>query len=374
MKITIEKSALFKALNHVQSVVERRTTIPILANVLIEEVHDGLKLTATDLDIEVVEHIDATSTNAAAITVPASILYDIVRKMPDGAQIQMELDQDQGRLFVHSNRSRFTLPTLPPQDFPSLSVGEFDARFDMPVEHLIDLIDGTKFAISTEETRYYLNGIYLHAMAANDQDCLRAVATDGHRLARLEIAAPAGSEAMPSVIVPRKAILEVRRLLDSTEGTVRVEVSRSRIRFTLSTTVLTSKLIDGSFPDYERVIPADNDKQLVLDCESFSRAVDRVSTIATEKSRAVKMNLEGENLTLTVVNPDTGTAAEELVVSYADEPLEIGFNSRYLLDVMAQIKGSEARLLLKDSASPTIISDAKEETQSALYVLMPMRV
>lgn len=374
MKITIEKAALFKALNHVQSVVERRTTIPILANVLIEEIDGGIKLTATDLDIQVVESVDATSINGTAITVPASILYDIVRKLPDGSQIQIEMDQDQGRLFVNSNRSRFTLPTLPSEDFPTLSAGEFDAEFDIPVDKLIELIDGTRFAISTEETRYYLNGIYMHAMDVGGRKVLRAVATDGHRLARLEIDCPPGADAMPGIIVPRKAVLEARRLLDAAEGSVKIEVSESRIRFTFSDTILTSKLIDGSFPEYERVIPVDNDKALILDCAIFSQAVDRVATIATEKSRAVKMNLEGENLTLSVSNPDTGTAAEELVVSYTEDPLEIGFNSRYLLDVMAQMKGPEARLLLNDSASPTIICDAEDEAQSALYVLMPMRV
>lgn len=380
MKITIEKAVLFKALNHVQSVVERRTTIPILANVLIEDVAEGLKLTATDLDIEVVEQVDAASTNGTAITVPASILYDIVRKMPDGAQIEMELDPDSGRLDVHANKSRFTLPTLPAQDFPSLSVGEFDATFELTVDDLAELIDGTKFAISTEETRYYLNGVYLHIAELDGQAYLRAVATDGHRLARLQMDAPNGAASLPAVIVPRKAILEVRRLLDGaagtagTNGTIGIEVSKSRIRFSVGTTVLTSKLIDGTFPDYERVIPQDNDKELILDCASFGQAVDRVATIATEKSRAVKINLEGERLTLTVVNPDTGTAAEDVVVSYQDDPMEIGFNSRYLLDVMAQIKGGEAKLVLKDSASPTIITDAADDTQSALYVLMPMRV
>lgn len=374
MKITIEKAVLFKALNHVQSVVERRTTIPILANVLIEDMADGLKLTATDLDVEVVEKVDAASTNAAAITVPASILYDIVRKLPDGAQIEMELDPDSGRLDVHANKSRFTLPTLPAQDFPSLSVGDFDASFELSVDDLAALIDGTKFAISTEETRYYLNGVYLHVAELDGQAALRAVATDGHRLARLQMEAPDGSATMPAVIVPRKAILEVRRLLDGVDGAVGIEVSKSRIRFSLGTTVLTSKLIDGTFPDYERVIPQDNDKELMLECAAFGQAVDRVATIATEKSRAVKINLEGERLTLTVINPDTGTAAEDMVVSYQDDAMEIGFNSRYLLDVMAQIKGGEAKLVLKDSASPTIITDAADDTQSALYVLMPMRV
>ena len=245
-------------------------------------------------------------------------------------------------------------------------------RFAMPADSLRALIDRTKFAISTEETRYYLNGIYLHATEMDGVPVMRAVATDGHRLARVEAPMPAGAEGMPGIIVPRKTVNELRRLIDECEGDVEVSLSDTKIRFAFDGTVLSSKLIDGTFPDYEKVIPVGNDKLLEVDCKQFAAAVDRVATISTERSRSVKLILEPGGLTLSASSPDAGSATEELEVSYDKEGLEIGFNSRYLLDIAQQVQGETVQVLLADGASPTIVRDTADTT--ALYVLMPMRV
>ena len=372
MKITIERAAFLKSLNHVQSVVERRNTIPILSNVLLEAKDDQLSLTATDLDIEIVETIGSSISQPGTITAPAHTLYDIVRKLPDGSQVELLFDEEEGRLSVKAGRSRFALACLPKEDFPAMSAGDLPNRFSVSAEDLARLIDKTRFAISTEETRYYLNGIYLHAAETNDIAMLRAVATDGHRLARVEFPLPEGAAGMPGVIVPRKAVAEIRKLIEDVDGMVEVALSDTKIRFQTGGIVLTSKLIDGTFPDYERVIPEGNDKILSIAAKDFAEAVDRVSTISTEKSRAVKLNLGTEQLTLSVINPDSGTATEELVVDYNDEPMEIGFNARYLLDVTSQLDSGAAQFVLADSGSPTLVRDSDDP--SALYVLMPMRV
>lgn len=370
MKLTIERTALLSSLSHVQSVVERRNTIPILSHVQIEASGDTVKFRATDLELSVVEEAAAMIEQPGMATAPAHTLYDIVRKLPDGADAELQLDQERRRLTLVAGRSRFALACLPNEDFPTIESEELPHQFFVPAGTLKTLLERTRFAISTEETRYYLNGIYLHAAEGGKR--LRAVATDGHRLARFEIEAPQGSEQLPGVIVPRKAVGEVHRLLGEAGGDVMVSVGESRIRFKIGQTVLTSKLIDGSFPDYERVIPTANERHLEVDAKVFSAAVDRVSTISTEKSRAVKLSLEEERLTLSANSPESGSATEEVVVNYAAPAMEIGFNSRYLLEITGQIDGETAAFELADAASPTLIHDPGDP--SALYVLMPMRV
>ncbi len=373
MKINVERGAFLKALGHVQSVVERRNTIPILSNVLIEAAKGKLKLTATDLDIEIIESIPSDVLRNGAATAPAHMLYDIVRKMPEGAQVQVELvPGDAGRLSVSAGSVRFELACLPKEDFPQMSAGALPHRFNLETADLTALIDKTRFAISNEETRFYLNGIYVHAAPETKKPTLRAVATDGHRLARYELPLPNGAEKIPGVIVPRKTVAELRRLLDDAEGAIEIGLSDTKIQFTFGGVELTSKLIDGAFPDYQRVIPSGNDKVLELDAKEFSAAVDRVSTISADKTRAVKLNLDKDRVTLSVVNPESGTATEELGANYRAGALEVGFNARYLLDITSQIVGKDVRFLLADAGSPTLIED-KEDTRT-LYVLMPMRV
>jgi DNA polymerase-3 subunit beta len=372
MKATIERATLLRCLSHVQSVVERRNTIPILSNVLIDAQPGGtLRLMATDLDLQVVETMGAVSVEASgAITVSAHLLFDIARKLPDGSQVSIETADN--RMVVKAGRSRFTLPTLPRDDFPVIVEGELPTSFEISARTLAELVDRTRFAISTEETRYYLNGIFLHV---TDEE-MKAAATDGHRLARFTLPKPDGADGMPDVIVPRKCVAELRKLLEEALDTnVLVDLSASKVRFTLggeNGVVLTSKLIDGTFPDYSRVIPTGNDKLLKLDPKSFYEGVDRVATIATEKTRAVKMALDHDRVTLSVTSPDNGTAAEEIAADYSAEGFEIGFNAGYLKDILGQIDGDTVELHLADAGAPTLIR--QNEKSAALYVLMPMRV
>ena len=378
MRATVERSHLLRSLSHVHRVVERRNTIPILSNVLIRA--DGSKLTlkATDLDLEVTDTVAAEVGQGGATTVPAHILHDIVRKLPDGAEVSLDTG-DGSQLTLKSGRSRFTLQVLPETDFPDLTTGEFPTRFQLPAAALKKLIDRTQFAISTEETRYYLNGIYLHAVAVDKKPMLRAVATDGHRLAQAQIEAPKGAEKMTGVIVPRKAVGEIQKLVEGAgEDAVDVEISDTKVRVTIpgsggaGDVVLTSKLIDGTFPDYGRVIPQGNDKIMKVGRGEFRDAVDRVSTISSERGHAVKLGLSDGKMTLAVNNPDSGNATEELGVDYGADDIEIGFNSRYLLDVADQLELGNSEFRFADPGSPTLILD--EGATDALYVLMPMRV
>jgi len=367
MKISIERADLIKALGHVQNVVERRTTIPILSNVLMQAQNNELTFIATDLDIEVQEAAPAMVEDAGTVTAPAHLLYDIARKLPDGAQIAIKVGSDQ-RLEVTAGRSHFTLPLLPAGDFPKMTADGFSHNFALSAKDLSRLIDKTKFAISTEETRYYLNGIYIHAY----EGALRAVATDGHRLALAELDLPQGAENLPGVIIPRKTVAEIRRLIDGGESDISLAVSEAKIQFHYGSAILTSKLIDGTFPDYQRVIPSNNEKELILDNKIFASAVDRVATISAEKSRSVKLSLTQDTLELAVNNPEHGNAHEQIAVDYSAEPMEIGFNARYLLDVSAQIESRDASLFLDGPAAPALVKDADDP--GTLFVLMPLRV
>jgi len=372
MKVTLERNALLKSLGHVHRVVERRNTYPILANVLLKAADGKIDLRATDLDIEVTESVPAMVQTAGTTTVPAHTLYEIVRKLADGSEVRLETDGAE-QMQISSGRSRFHLACLSPDSFPDLKSGAFSHNFALPAATLRELIERTQFAISNEETRYYLNGIYVHTLDVGKASTLRAVATDGHRLARADVEAPAGAKGMPGIIIPKKTVAEVQKLLEGVEGDVGVEISDTKIRFTLDGVVLLSKLIEGTFPDYERVTPKHNDKELSVDRASFATAVDRVSTIASDRGgKAVKLAMHDGTLELSVTNPDHGTATEELAVTFEPETFEIGFNARYLLDIISQIKTDNAVFLFNDAGSPTLVRE--DGDSRALYVLMPMRV
>jgi DNA polymerase-3 subunit beta len=375
MKLKADRTTLLKALAHVQSVVERRNTIPILANVMIA-VRDGhLSLTATDMEIAIVEEVPASARGNGACTAPAATLYEIVRKLPDNAEVELDHPGGDTPLKLRAGRYATSLVVLPTEDFPNMSAGSLSHEFYLPAATLRGLIDRTRFAISTEETRYYLNGIYLHAAEGEHGKVLRAVATDGHRLARVEVEpVPEGAGSMPGVIVPRKTVTELRKLLEESTGDVKVALSDTRVQFTIGTVLLTSKLIDGTFPEYERVIPRDNDKVLRVGKKDFSDAVGRVAAISSERSRPVKLTIDRDLLVLSAASPDQGTASEELDegrVKYEASPLEIGFQARYLNDITDQI-GEQVEFRFSDGAAPTVVRDAADP--SALYVLMPMRV
>ncbi len=374
MKLKADRATLIKGLAHIQSVAEKRNTIPILANVLIA-VRDGkLSLTATDMEIAIVEEVPAATSRDGATTASATTLYEIVRKLPDGAEVELDFTGGDAQLALRAGRYATSLVTLPTDDFPSMTAGQLPHHFHLTALALRGLIDRTRFAISTEETRYYLNGIFLHAADGDGGRVLRAVATDGHRLARVEEPLPEGAGSMPGVIVPRKTVAELRKLLDEASGEIEVALSDTRIQFTVGTVQLTSKLIDGTFPEYERVIPRDNEKILRVGKKDFAEAVGRVAAISSERSRPVKMSLARDLLVLSAASPEQGTATEELDgdrVKYDAGPLEIGFQARYLNDITDQI-GGEVEFLFSDGAAPTVVRDAGDT--SALYVLMPMRV
>jgi DNA polymerase-3 subunit beta len=374
MKLKADRATLLKALAHIQSVAEKRNTIPILANVLIA-VRDGrLSFTATDMEIAIVEDVAASTSRNGATTAPAATLYEIMRKLPESAEIELDHPGGDAQLALRAGRFATSLVVLPVEDFPSMTAGQLPHHFSLPALVLRGLIDRTRFAISTEETRYYLNGIYLHAAVADGSRTLRAVATDGHRLARVEEPLPDGAETIPGVIIPRKTVNELRKLLEEESGNVEVGLSDTRIQFKLGTVTLTSKLIDGTFPEYERVIPKDNDKVLTVGKKDFADAVARVSAISSERSRPVKLALQRDLLTLSAASAEQGTASEELDgdrVKYQSSPLEIGFQARYLNDITDQIVDS-VEFRFADGSAPTIVQDATDS--SALYVLMPMRV
>ena len=372
MKFSIERAALLKAVAQAQSVVERRNTIPILANVLIEAEGDTAKFRATDLDIEVVDLAPAKVDRAGATTVSAVTLNEIVRKLPDGALVTLSDNAQTGRLTIEAGRSTFALATLPREDFPVMASSDYASNFTAPAPVLRRLFDKSKFAISTEETRYYLNGVYMHVSDSDGAKVLRCVATDGHRLARIDAPLPMGAEAMPGVIVPRKTVGELRKLLDDDNALIAVSVSETKIRFATPTITLTSKVIDGTFPDYTRVIPQGNTKRLEVDAAEFAKAVDRVATVSSERSRAVKLTIDEDRLVLSVNAPETGNAEEELAVAYGDEHLEIGFNAKYLLEIASQVDRENAVFLFNSSGDPTLMREGND--MSAVYVVMPMRV
>lgn len=372
MKFSIERAALLKAVAQAQSVVERRNTIPILANVLIEAQDADVRFRATDLDIEVVDRADAKVERAGATTVSAVTLHEIVRKLPDGALVTLTDDGASGRLTVEAGRSNFNLATLPKEDFPVMATSEYSSNFSSPAPILRRLFDKSKFAISTEETRYYLNGVYMHVSDADGGKVLRCVATDGHRLARIDAELPDGAGDMPGVIVPRKTVGELRKLLDDDDAQIAVSVSETKVRFATPDITLTSKVIDGTFPDYTRVIPQGNTRKLEVDAAEFARAVDRVATVSSERSRAVKLTLDEDKLVLSVNAPDSGAAEEELAVAYGDERLEIGFNAKYLLEISSQVDRENAVFMFNSSGDPTLMREGNDT--SAVYVVMPMRV
>ena len=372
MKLSIERATLLRAVSQAQSVVERRNTIPILANVLIEAEGDAVSFRATDLDIEVVDKAPAQVERAGATTVSAVTFHEIVRKLPDGALVSLTEDTTAGRLTIEAGRSSFQLATLPREDFPVMASTDYSANFSASAPDLRRLFDKSKFAISTEETRYYLNGVYFHVVDEGGTKALRAVATDGHRLARIDAGLPNGADTMPGVIVPRKTVGELRKLLDDDEAQIAVSVSETKIRFATPEITLTSKVLDGTFPDYGRVIPAGNTRRMEVDAGDFAKAVDRVATVSSERSRAVKMALDEDRLVLSVNAPDAGNAEEELAVAYGDEKLEIGFNAKYLLEIASQVDRENAVFMFSSPAEPTLMREGNDE--SAIYVVMPMRV
>lgn len=369
LHLVVEKQSLLKALAHCQGVVERRNTVPILAHVLLEAEGNSLKITATDLEIALVETIPAHIKAQGSTTVSAHLLFDVVRKLPEGAEIELKLEEGGASLRLQSGRASYSFACLPALEFPSMTTEDLPCTFKIHGAELSRLIDKTRFSMSTEETRYYLNGIFFHSTS---DGFLRAVATDGLRLAQAQVELPAQASTMPHVIISRKTIQEIRKLIDEIAEEITISLSDNQVRFAVGSSVLISRLIEGKFPDYEKVIPFGNDKVLEVDVKAFAEAVDRISIMSTDKLRPVKMRVEGNTMAISAHSSETGSAVEELEVKYESNPIDFGFNARFILDVTQQIANSTLQILIGDETQAIIAKDAGDA--SALYVLMPMRV
>jgi DNA polymerase-3 subunit beta len=372
MKLSIDRSVLLKALSHTQTVVERKAVSPILSNVLLEAEGNHLKISATDLDISIIENIPAVVMESGSTTVSAHMFYDIVRKLPEGSEIELSEKPESNLISLKCGKTKFSLSTLNAKDFTNIKTTGLPHSFVLPASVLSHLIASTRFSMSTEETRYYLNGIYLHTKETDQRPLLCTVATDGHRLALAETDQPQGAHGMPNVIIPKKTIAEISKLLDEAEGDVEISLSHTQITFNFGSALIASRLIDGSFPDYEKIIPQNNNSSLTVSRKQFLEAVDRISTISLDKTRSVKMNVEHKHITISASTNNQGSGTEELEATYDGQRFSAGFNARYFLDIAQQIKSETIAFKISDENAPAIMKGVGED--DVLYILMPMRV
>lgn len=366
-EITADRSVLLKSLSKLQSLVEKRNTIPILSNVKLEAKGKTLSLTVTDMDLVATEEVDANVVATGAITVPALTLYEIERKLPEGSQVLLKADGASSRLTVTAGAANFVLSYLPAEDFPVMSEGELTHKFNISSKDFLKLLDKTKFAMSYEETRYYLNGVYFHLVNGK----LRCVATDGHRLALTEVDAPEGTAGMPGIIIPRKAVNEVGKLVEE-HNEITISLSETKIKINAGRVELLSKVVDGTFPDYQRVIPENNGKVATISASLFNEAIDRVSTIAADKTKAVKAKFEKGNISMIAQGLEGDFGNELLPCEYTAEALEVGFNSRYVMDMMRQIKSDKITIAMDNPNSPALVKDLTDP--ASVFIIMPMRV
>ena len=380
MQITIERTALLGALHHAQSVVERRNTIPILSNVMLEARDDQLFLTATDMDLTLEEKIDATVMQAGQVTLDTHLFYDIVKKLPEGSEIKLDYSAQDQRCDLSAGDAQFTFPTLPADDFPKIRSDDLGTPIELRADYFRALIERTRFAMSNEETRYYLNGIYFEIFSEEKGTGLRAVATDGHRLAKCDIHLNDVGEAKEGVIFPRKAVNEFYKALDGVTGLIHLTLSSNKVRLQIDDLRMTSKLIDGTFPDYMRVIPKNNSQQLSFDAKEIGQAVDLVSAISSERSKGISMSLESSSMVVGSSASERGKGQKSVSANFSGQPMSIGFNARYLKDVLDQFDGQDCTFLLHDHAEPVRIDMRRKMAgegaieSHATFVLMPMRV
>ena len=373
MKLVVERSALMKTLAHAYSVVERRSTIPVLSNIRLEADGQSLKVTATDMDLEVVQVLPAAMSVPGTTTAPAHLFHDICRKLPDGSEISLDRNDETGRLSVHCGAIQFEFAILPPEDFPLMTATPYSHSFSLPAAEMRRLLDRSRFAALVEGARMHLQGIYFHTTVNEEEGAvLRAVATDGHRLARVDTDQPEGAEGMPEIIVPNKTISVLRSMIDEAEDDIVVEVADRKVSFRFGAITMTSKLLDGTFPNYEMVIPANNNRNLEVSTNTFVKAADRMSVISMDKGRPIKLAIESDRMVLSASNLEGVTGEEDLAVSYEGPPMEIGFNSRYISEMAQHFDGEVLRILMAEESSPAIVRDAGDDR--TLYVLMPLRV
>jgi len=366
MKIIINRENLLNPLQQIIGAVERRQTLPILGNVLIKSSSGTLSLTATDLEIEMFSSVEVDSSEDFQITLPARKLLDICKALADESNIEFSIEEN--KVTLNSGRSRFLLASLPAKDFPGLDDIVEQHSFTIKQGELKTLLEKTSFAMAQQDVRYYLNGILMEIST----DLVKMVATDGHRLALSELKTDISINDEKQIIIPRKAVLELARLLESSDSPTKIILSQNHIRVEAGALVFTSKLIDGKFPDYNRVIPVDGNKTLKVNRESLKRSMNRIAILSNEKYRGIRLTLAPGNLAIQANNPDQEEAEEELSVDYDEAEIEIGFNVTYLIDVLNVLQSEDVDIKLKDANSSCIISDS--EDSSSLYVVMPMRL
>ena len=371
MKFKIVRSNFFKTLSHLQGIVDKKNSLPILSNILIEAKDNALILSSTDMDISIIERIDCNVLEDGATTINSQILYDIVRKIDDNSEIEI-ISNDGKLLTLRANGSRFSLACLPKEDFPIIDQNNPGANIKINSQIIFKLIDKTKFAISNEETRYFLNGLYFNINKEKNKNIVTLVGTDGHRLAKFSHYIEDNIDEVSGVIIPKKTIYELSKLLSERDQSVLISISSNKIIFKIGNIIFISKLIDGSFPDYKRVIPKDNLNILKVNREILLAAVDRVSTIANEKSPVIKFKLLQNILNLNTINNENSTASEDLKINYNGDDIEIGFNSKYIMDIVNNLEDEEISINLKDNTSPIIATE--NSNSNLVYVLMPMRV
>lgn len=365
--VSVEREALLKALSHQQSLIEKRTSVPILSHVHLEAKPGALSLTGTDLEISLVETIPADTHTEGKTTVSVHTLRDIVRKLPDKAPINLTVNPEGHGLTLRSVLSEFVLPTLPASDFPPVHPQELPHRFTLSSHVFRSLIEDTRFAMSTEEARYFLNGIYFH----REQDQWRAVATDAHRLALSWASLPLNSD-LPGVIIGKKTIQELSKLLEESPEEVTLSLSNNQLLLSFDNVLFSSRLVEGQFPDYWEAIPKNHPHQVVLDVRAFAQAIDRVGMVSSENHRLIKLAFQPGQLLLSANSQQYGSGFEQMTIDYGGQDIALGFNPRYVLDICNHIKGEKVILFLKDNASPTLFLDP--ENQVVTYVLMPMRI
>ena len=375
MEFKINSTDLLKALSHIHGIVEVRHTLPILSNIILEAKDDKLILSSTNLDIYCSDKIKAEVLQSGEVSVSAVTFFEIIKRLPSGSEVSMIMEEGENEIRLTCGRSKFNLSTLKTDDFPIISDSDLSTNFVLSADELIRIIDKTKFAVSNEETRYYLNGIFLHKAERNSIQFLRAVATDGHRLAQYDIPLPQGAEDITGIIIPKKTIYELRKVLDDANGDVSVSLNENKIKFSFNDLKVVSKVIDGTFPDYTKVIPQKNDKNFKTNNSDLKNAIDRVSAVAANeesKSKAIKFCIENNSLSLSVESQSKGSANEMIDVNYSGDKVDIGFNSKYIIDICNEVDGDEISISLSDSISPAIILDKTDE--NLFFVLMPMRI
>ncbi len=371
MKFLIEKKIIFKTLSHLQSIVDKRNALPILSNILIEAKNNELIMSSTDMDISIKENIICEVVEEGSTTINAQLIYDIIKKLHDESKIEI-ISNDGKILTLRSGVSKFSLACLPKEEFPLIESKIEGHKIITKAENIFNLIDKTKFAISNEETRYFLNGLYFNITNENDESMLTFVGTDGHRLAKFSISNSSKSVDVNGVIIPKKTINELYKLLSENSNDIQIEISSNKIIFYIGKLVFISKLIDGTFPDYKRVIPKNNNEVLYINRLNLLSAVDRVSTIVNERSPVIKFKLLKDLVNLSTVNNDNNSATEDIVAKYSGKDIEIGFNAKYIMDMLDNLKEDEIQISFMDNSSP--ITAKEKSNPNLIYVLMPMRV